>query len=161
MNAMPHRLELLALDGSNPLAFLAALGTVIVLSECDPTVRLGWRRTARWTPFIQSSQPMDQTSVATTLAEKLRGVAVNPSAEKQRAAAQNSFDIAKKKLKDANAALRKRGLRGKDRDEARRTEIEPIEKDLAKVRSEYLEVLKRAVPSRELAIVQRPDCTIV
>lgn len=160
MDVKTDRLEMLALDGSNPLAFLAAIGALVVLSECDPSLRLGWRRTARWMPFVQSSQKLDQASVCTILAEKLRGLAVCHSAEKQRAAAQGAMDNAKRKLKNAHAALKARKIRGKERDAARKTENIPLEEDLARVRSEYLQALKDAIPSPELAIGQRPDCTI-
>jgi hypothetical protein len=49
------RLLLPGLDGANPLAFLAALGTLRVLTRAWPKrdPRLGWEsRGGRWTPFL-------------------------------------------------------------------------------------------------------------
>ena len=49
-----HSVELTALDGSNMLAFLAALGTLRVLTLAEPgaTVRLSWQDRGVWTPVI-------------------------------------------------------------------------------------------------------------
>src|SRR5439155_1076745 len=105
-------LVLTALDGANPLGFLASLGALAVLSETDVNTRLGWQAGARWTPFLQSGQPLDEASLATRLAEKLCGKPVDAAAEQKRGAAQKRFDTAKKQLKDAEAALKKRKLRG-------------------------------------------------
>ena len=160
MNTIAHRLDLSALDGANPLGFLCALGIVHVMSASDSTARLGWKRTARWTPFLQSQKTLDENSVVQMLAEHLRGTAVHPEAEKERAASQSKLDDAKKKLKDALAAFKKRKLRGKEREAAWQKEIEPLRRRLSGVRSRYLATLRQAVPSPELAIGQPPDCTI-
>lgn len=52
-------LVLPGLDGSNPLAFLTALGTLRTLTLMNPgdVVRLGWRmESGAWRPFIESDQ---------------------------------------------------------------------------------------------------------
>ena len=49
-----HELELSGLDGSNLLGYLAALGTLRVLSGADPEVRMRWREKGWWTPAIVS-----------------------------------------------------------------------------------------------------------
>jgi CRISPR-associated endonuclease/helicase Cas3 len=49
-------LLLTGLDGSNPLAFLAALGTLRVLTETWPNVTMRWvRRESAWRPVIASN----------------------------------------------------------------------------------------------------------
>src|SRR6266511_2491459 len=160
MNAKVHRLGLSALDGANPLGFLAALGTLGVLSQTDADTRLGWQAGARWTPFLQSGQPLDESSVVARLAEKLRGKPVDAEAEQKRQAAQKGFDAAKKRLKDVEAEFKKRKLRGVEREAARRKEIEPLEQAQSEARDESLAALKEAVPSPELSLGQRPDCTV-
>lgn len=41
------------LDGSNPLGFLAAIGTAVVLSDVFPTIRLGWEPAeGGWRPSL-------------------------------------------------------------------------------------------------------------
>ncbi|HZT72150.1 MAG TPA: hypothetical protein VE996_00690 [Terriglobales bacterium] len=64
-----HRLELPALDGSNPLAFLAALGVLVSLApEPALNLRLSWRRAARVTPTIHAASPLDAETLCGLLA---------------------------------------------------------------------------------------------
>jgi len=60
---MSERLMLRALDGSNPLAFLAALGTFRLLQSHKPetAVRMRWVREEVWRPELSGSfQPEDE-----------------------------------------------------------------------------------------------------
>ncbi len=155
-----HQLDLPALDGANPLGFLAALGTLAVLSESDPAIKLGWHSGARWTPFLTSPNPLEELEVLQRLATRLRGKPVDAEKEKLRDAAQKRFDVAKKELKSAVDRFKKLGLRGNERDVARALDIVPHEEALSSARDEFLAALKDAVPSLELALGQRPDCTI-
>ena len=152
--------NLTALDGANPLGFLATLGTLAVLSETDPLIKLGWHSGAHWTPFLTSPNPLEKVEVLQRLATRLRGKPVDAEKEKLRDAAQKQFDAAKKKLKNAVDQFKKRGLRGKERDAARADDIVPHELARKNARDKFLTALKDAVPSPELAIGQRPDCTI-
>jgi hypothetical protein len=160
MSETIHRLDLPALDGANPLGFLAAIGTLSVLSETTPDIKLGWHAGARWTPFLASANPLNETEILQRLATRLRGKPVHAEKEKLRDAAQKRFDAAKKGLKNAVDRFKKRGLRGKERDAARANDIVPHEQARDAARGELLKVLKEAVPSPELALGQRPDCTI-
>jgi hypothetical protein len=160
MSETIHRLDLLALDGANPLGFLAALGTLSVLSETIPDIKLGWHAGARWAPFLTSANSLNETEVVQCLAARLRGKPVAAEKDKLRDAAQKRFDAAKKELKNAVDSFKKRGLRGKERDAARADDIVPHEQARDAARRELLTVLKEAVPSPELALCQRPDCTI-
>lgn len=46
-------LVLNGLDGSNPLGFLAAIGTAVVLQDIFPEIRLGWEQTdSGWRPSL-------------------------------------------------------------------------------------------------------------
>jgi hypothetical protein len=49
-----HRVELMGLDGSNLLAFLAALGTLRVLTAADRAVevKMSWTDRGTWTPVL-------------------------------------------------------------------------------------------------------------
>jgi len=63
---MTGALELSGLDGSNPLAFLAALGTLRTLSEAWPerSVKMSWRQSrGAWRPFLHQSDGLDQQRV--------------------------------------------------------------------------------------------------
>jgi len=155
-----HTLELPALDGANPLGFLAALGTLTVLAETDPTIKLGWHARARWVPFLVSAKPLEEKDVLQHLVIRLRGQQVDVKKEASRKVAQERFDKAKKTLKDSIDRFKKLGLRGKERDEARNREIAPQDQALRLARISLLGALKEAVPSPELALGQRPDSTI-
>jgi len=160
MSKSVHQLDLPALDGANPLGFLAALGTLAVLSETDPKIKLGWHSRARWTPFLNSPNPLEELEVLQRLATRLRGKPVDAEKEKLRDTAQKRFDAAKKQFKNAVDQFKKRGLRGKERDAARACDIMPHEMARKNARDKLLAALKDAVPSPELALGQRPDCTI-
>jgi hypothetical protein len=154
------RLNLPALDGGNPLGFLAALGTLTVLAETDRTLKLGWQTGARWMPYLQSDASLDLATLRSQLTTALRGQAVAPDAEHKRRSAQKAFDDAKKALKGALDDLKKRKLRGTDRDREWEVKVKPKEQALTEARSKWLAALKDAVPSPELALGQRPDCAI-
>lgn len=51
-----NKLELTGLDGSNPVAFLAALGTLraLTLAWPDKDVRMSWSRVAGWMPVLHA-----------------------------------------------------------------------------------------------------------
>jgi CRISPR-associated endonuclease/helicase Cas3 len=72
-NSRPvNRIALDALDGANPLAFLAALGALRVLSRSFPQhqLRLGWsQRLGAWRPVLSAVEPLDEEAVVTALYE--------------------------------------------------------------------------------------------
>lgn len=155
-----NELKLTALDGANPLGFLAALGTLAVLSETDPQFKLGWHPRARWTPLLASPTPLDEAAILQRLAERLHGQPVDAKAERKREASQGRFDTAKKRLKDASDAVKARRLKGNELKAERKRVVDPIRQRFEKWRMIALARLKSAVPSPELALGQRPDCTI-
>jgi len=155
-----NELELPALDGANPLGFLAALGTLTILAETDSTIKLGWRQHARWTPFIASPQPLDETVILQRLAKRLCGKSIDEEVARKFKASQERFNAAKKNLKDANNSVKKEKLRGNSLKIRREEVVEPLRKRFEKRRQVFLARLKSVVPSPELALGQRPDCTI-
>jgi hypothetical protein len=74
-------------------------------------------------------------------------------------AAQKDFDAAKKALKDKRDEIKKRGLRGKDRKAAIEPEVAPLEEKAYQKRGVWLDALKDAIPSPELALGKHIDCT--
>ena len=78
---MTYELELTGLDGSNPLGFLAALGTLAELSADPSTIyRMSWvTASGVWRPRLHTEQPLEASAVASRLAELLRGCAVSIS----------------------------------------------------------------------------------
>lgn len=157
----PHyTIDLPALDGANPLGFLAALGTLTLLAETDPSIKLGWHARARWVPCLVSRQPIDEQEILTRLEPRLRGQEVSELEETKRAASQKNFDIAKKSLKKAKDQLAALKLKGKQLEDERERLVFPFVQELERRRREVLAQLRKAVPSPELALGQRPDCNI-
>jgi hypothetical protein len=77
-----HVIELPGLDGSNLLAFLAALGTlrVLTLAEPDATVKMSWRDRGFWMPVVHHSRIGDAKTLVDTLADRVCGEqTVNPA----------------------------------------------------------------------------------
>ncbi|QYU66025.1 hypothetical protein J4558_13525 [Leptolyngbya sp. 15MV] len=69
-----HGIVLSGLDGSNPLAFLAALGTLRVLSRGSPdhAFKTSWAiHAGRWVPTLHANRSLVQDDVLTSLASVL------------------------------------------------------------------------------------------
>lgn len=72
-NAGGHDIVLAGLDGSNPLGFLAALGTLAVLrAGGERNARLHWCRQFTWRPVVSGVSASDQDEVAARIAEVLK-----------------------------------------------------------------------------------------
>jgi len=68
----PAKLTLDALDGANPLAFLAALGALRILTRVFPAqgLRLSWsQRLGAWRPLLWTEKPLDEEAVLAVLHE--------------------------------------------------------------------------------------------
>lgn len=75
-------IDLPGLDGSNPLAYLSALGTLRLLTRPDRTPRLGWHRAhGGWTARLRLDDLVSEPELAQTLAERLRRSAGLPAFE--------------------------------------------------------------------------------
>lgn len=68
-------LDLPGLDGSNPLGFLAALGSLRLMGEEDdgrPTVRLGWQQAfGTWIPRLKLAEMLAEEELSEVLADAL------------------------------------------------------------------------------------------
>lgn len=153
--------ELRGLDGTNPLGFLAALGTLVCLHEgTRKEARLGWRMAQqRWLPVLQDVDAEDGETLVSAVAEALRGKTVPADAEARRAAAQREMEQAQTAVKKKREELRKRKLRGSERSEAIDRELRPLQDEYDEKRREWLEALREAVPRPELALGKKIDCT--
>jgi hypothetical protein len=71
----PDGLILAGLAGDNPLAFLAALGTLRVLDTCWPgrRVRMSWLLSGSWRPVLHVDGACERAEVIPTLHSRLRG----------------------------------------------------------------------------------------
>jgi hypothetical protein len=153
-------LELPALDGSNALGFLAALGTLVTLQKAEnPYARLGWQRRFHWRSMLDGLSTCDPRKIADAVSVALCGTKVAAQDEKERELAQRTFDAAKKTVKDKKAEIKKRKLEGSARKVAYAEEVAPLEQVSNEKRSTWLAALKQSVPSEELALGRHIDCT--
>ena len=160
IQSLPESIELSGIDGTNPLGFLTALGTIVTLHDAGISqIKMGWKRTFSWMPYLIGLKHNDKMKLCTILASNLSGKRVTDEAEEKRKDAQREFDHAKKELKDKREEIKKRGLRGNDRERAIAEEVNPLERKFLETRQARLITLKDAVPHPELAIGERIDCT--
>lgn len=153
-------LELSGLDGTNPLGFLAALGTVVTARRVGEThARLRWKHGRTWTPVIEGISTPDRAEWAELLARELHGHRVSPDDEERREKAQREFDEAKKRLKKKREEIKKRRLGRDERKTVDEQEVRPLQEDCEHKRQKWLAALKKAIPSPELALGKRIDCT--
>lgn len=149
-----------ALDGANPLGFLAALGTLVALRRAGESgARMSWLRGATWTPTIIGVSAADRSMFSALVARGLGGRAVPASATAERLDASKRYREAKTAAKKKAEELRKRGLRGAERKSAREMELAPLEAEVERARDAWLRALREAVPRPELALGDRIDCT--
>lgn len=148
-------LKLKGIDGSNPAGFLAALGVLgtICRNPADSHARLSWQETAGvWNPIVHCERE-DIAELSQRLAEVLRcPFSPDASAEARRERRQKAFDTKRTELKNVQAELKKKKLRGKERDAEYAISVAPVEAEVAALRSAWLVALKACVPSSELAL---------
>ncbi|MEI6393900.1 MAG: type I-U CRISPR-associated helicase/endonuclease Cas3 [Verrucomicrobiota bacterium] len=161
---LPSQLPLDALDGANPLAFLATLGTLRTLTKAWPEgrVRLGWRIGGGcWQPVIQADGlPEDadraRIHVRDAVARSLNiGFKASAQAASAREDSQRAFEAARgvwrKKLKD----FKDRNLKGREGRTVKDRETAPLRDEMSARRDVWLEKLRAAVPSLEMALGKR------
>lgn len=157
---MSRSFDLVGLDGTNPLGFLTALGTLLSLQEAGAgEPELSWKELHRWVPVLQGVAAEDEEHLAFLVADSLRGNAVTEEAEARRVAAQEKVERAKRAVEKRRDEIRKRGLRGSDRTEAEERELQPLRREYEEARGGWLDALRGAVPRPELALGKRLDCS--
>jgi hypothetical protein len=155
-----HSIELTALDGTNPLGFLAALGSLVVARAAgEPDARLRWRRLRTWTPVLESLTTADQAQLCERLAGDLRGQAVSPKAGERRDATDKAHKAARTAVSNELKRVKAERLKGQERRDALDRRVGPLKEEANRKREEWLAALKDAVPRPELALGARIDCT--
>jgi hypothetical protein len=70
-----YELRLIGIDGSNPLAFLAALGAFRLFGTGNNDATLKWVRLENWQPIITTDTPVDETIFLNRLETHLKCLA--------------------------------------------------------------------------------------
>jgi CRISPR-associated endonuclease/helicase Cas3 len=147
--AVLQPIELTGLDGSNPLAFLAALGTLRLADQAfDGEAKLSWKREGRWVPVIHVPPRSDLVESLHCLVHRVGDPEAGRRAEKCEKEYRNHRKAVEKALKD----IKGRKLRGADRKAAIAAEIEPLQALANSARADWLQALAAAVPAPFLSL---------
>jgi CRISPR-associated endonuclease/helicase Cas3 len=124
-------IELTGLDGANPLALLAAVGTLRLADQLfKGQAKLHWTQSGRWMPIL--SLPADQTQE--TLVNKLYGLVHrigNEQAAVEAKKHEKVYQTQRKAVDAAAKAIKARKLRGDQRAAAWAAEVTPLEGEAA------------------------------
>lgn len=155
-----HSIELTGLDGTNPLGFLTALGTLVVARAAgEASARLRWQQVQNWMPVLVDLTTDDRAWLCSVLVENLRGSEVSPDAAEKRDAAEKAYERTRTAAKKELAKIKNEKLKGQDRKAAIDARVRPLEEAAAAKRTARRAALKNAVPRPELALGKRIDCT--
>lgn len=158
--AQQDGLELTALDGANPLGFLAAVGVLVVLHAAgEAGARLRWRAGAKWTPIVDGVSAWEPEAFSATVAGALEGRTVSPEAEAEAGEAKRRHDEALKAVKEKRKEINARKLGRTERRAAEEAELAPLEEEAARARETWLHALRPAVPRPELSMGDVIRCT--
>ncbi len=146
-----HPLPLPGLDGANPLAFLAAVGTLRLADKAFPGTRLRWQLAGVWHPILELPGPLTGESLVQHLHTFTHRTA-DPTAAAGVKGLEKEHQRRKKAMEKATDAIKKRKLRGKDRELAVAEEVTPLEREVQTARTEWLAALDAAVPAPFLSL---------
>jgi len=156
-----YSVPLTGLDGTNPLGFLAALGTLVVARQAGESAAcLRWARERTWTPVLVGLTTAERTEIGERFATALSGKTISSDAEKKRDIAARTHSQAMTAVKKEKEKIKKEKIKSKeDREKAIAERVQPLEMIADAKRGEWLVALKDAVPRPELALGARIDCT--
>ena len=101
-----EHIELPALNGDNPLGFLAALGVVTALHQTgEKEIQLSWKRNVSWTPSLHGFIG-DKSALVKKLAIALKDRTVSTQLKSKRDKAQKSLNEADKALSETKIKLK-------------------------------------------------------
>jgi len=154
MNTLkPAGIKLNGIDGVNPLGFLAAIGTVAILSQDDrDCIKLAWQHDTTWVPVLYGCPSKEQ--ICSKLCENLQGRPVDQKVKQKF----RDFYKQKKELEQRRKHIQARKLK-KDGWEKVEEELKPLREQRDRLRKEWLAALASSVPSPELALGRSLDCT--
>ncbi len=140
-----REISLDGLDGSNPLAFLAALGTLRITSKSLPEhcVMMGWRtKGGAWRPSLRAEPRITRDELVGHIDAACR-YGVSPKRRCEGEELEKAFRSASSKLEIAKAdiekSLKKLGLSGKKLVERLKAELEPFERVVAHCERSWFE----------------------
>jgi len=156
-----YSIRLTGLDGTNPLGFLAALGTLVVARAAGESAAcLRWARAHTWTPVLDGLTTKNPRELCERFARELSGKTISSDAENRRDTAGKAHAQARTAAKKEMEKIKKEKIKKmEDRKKAIKERVQPLETIADTKRGEWLAALKDAVPRPELALGARIDCT--
>jgi hypothetical protein len=147
-------IELPGLDGTNPLAYLAALGVLRTLNEAAamhgpgaPTLR--WA-SPDWRPVVSHSDIPSAEALVDVLAGRLsRAAGTAPAAV---AEAKRAYDDARTRLKQKRDEVKQRRFQGPARVAALETEVRPLEEAVEQFRRSWRGRLLESAPDPAVSL---------
>lgn len=146
-----YPLPLTGLDGSNPLAFLAALGTFRLCCELFPGASLRWQLTNCWQPVLELPSEMTPDELLAILYSRIHRT-VDPDADNRSDHCDKAYRTRKKDTEKALKSVKERKLRGNERDVAIAIEVTPLRIAELAARCKWLESLESSVPASFLSL---------
>lgn len=148
--------KLTGLDGTNPLGFLAALGTLVILERNGQRgARLRWVLHHTWIPVLDQVAAADGADLARVVADGLRGRVMPKDVGDRQMAARRAMEMAKTAVKKRRDEIRRRKLSRAELAEARDRELRPLEEEARVRQAEYAKALRSGTPRAELALGKR------
>lgn len=155
-------LLLRGLDGSNPLAFLAAVGTLITVSNAqrENHVEMHWQQNSGgWRPVLKAASQTPST-ISKSVASFLKcGFQPDTALERARDERQKSYQEIRKAIKKKKDEIRDRKLEREERKSVEEAELQPLLEKANQTRDEWLDVLARVVPFPEMSLGKHLDAT--
>jgi CRISPR-associated endonuclease/helicase Cas3 len=142
-------IELTGLDGSNPLAFLAALGTLRLADHAlEGRAKLHWRREGRWVPVLHLPPVSDLVECLHRLVHRVG----DPDAGRRAEESEKEYRNRRKAVEKALKGIKDRKLRGAEREAVIVAEVAPLQRDADGARTSWLNALAAAVPAPFLSL---------
>jgi hypothetical protein len=150
-------IPLTGLDGTNPLGFLAALGTLRTAARLIPggDPALGWDNA---TPmlFLRGDRILTPAALAGMLWTALHRE--TPTTSENVDDARKQAEAASRAVRKARQAIKSRKLVGESRRSAIRDEVEPLEREAARLRREWRTLLRAGATDRVASL--GPNLTV-
>ncbi len=144
-------LPLPGLDGSNPLAFLAALGTFRLANEVYPGAMLRWRYENFWHPILELPSAVEADKFVSQLHEQIHHTA-KAIANKLADDFNKDYRKRRKATEAAMKVIKSSKLRGAVRELAIAEQVRPLALQEQQARRVWLDALESAVPAPFLSL---------